>query len=197
MSLYITADYHVGHENIIKYCDRPFKSLEEHDRHIITAHNTRIGEKDHFIHNGDFCFRNSPGGKKGEGTTKKSGFYISQLNGNGTFILGNHDSNNTLKTYIKSIVLSWGKGEYFVTHRPENANKHFPINFVGHVHNQYKFYRKRIDERFVDLVNVGIDVWGFMPRRIEEILKEYHRWTKSKEYHQAVKDQKELKYLKS
>lgn len=147
--------------------------------------------------NGDFCFRNSPGGKKGEGTTKKSSHYIDQLNGWMTFLLGNHDKNNTLKTYIESLIIEWGGNNYFITHRPENASKFYPINFVGHVHQNYKFFRKRVDERFVDLINVGIDVWGYMPRRIEEILKEYHQWTKLRTYQDGVKKELELKYLKS
>ena len=197
MSLFVTADYHLGHGNIIKYCNRPFKNLEEHDEHIIKAHNNRITAKDHFIHDGDFCFRNSPGGKKGEGTIKKSPYYIERLNGKKTFTIGNHDDNNTLKTYIESLIIYWGGGRYFVTHRPENANKKFPVNFVGHVHGSFKFYRKRVDEKYIDLINVGIDVWGYMPRKIEEILKEYHGWTKLKTYIAGKKANKELKYLKS
>ena len=197
MSLFLTADYHLGHENIIKYCHRPFNSLEDHDGHIIKVHNDRIGPKDHLIHAGDFCFRNSPGGKKGEGTIKKSDFYISQLNGWMTFLIGNHDKNNTLKTYLESVIIEWGGNKYYITHRPENACKLFPVNFVGHVHQNWKFYRKRVDERFVDLINVGIDVWNYMPRKIEEILKEYHKWTKLKKYQDGVKEEIELKYLKS
>lgn len=197
MSLYLTADYHLGHENIIKYCHRPFKNLEDHDRHIIQAHNNRVTDRDHAILAGDFCFRNSPGGKKGEGTTKRASSYIDELNGRLTFLIGNHDKNNTLKTYIESLVIEWGGNRYFVTHRPEEANKYFPINFVGHVHQNWKFFRKRVDERYIDLINVGVDVWNYMPRKIEEILKEYHQWTKLKIYREGVKQDKELKFLTS
>jgi len=197
MSLYISSDYHLSHGNILKYCNRPFKTIEDHDKHIIKIHNERISNDDTFIHAGDFNFRNSPGGKKGEGTTTKAKTHLEKLNGNKIMLTGNHEKNNSLKTYIESLVIDWGGNKYFITHRPENANKYYPINFVAHVHQNWKFYRKRIDERYVDLINVGIDVWNYMPCKIEEILKEYHQWTKQKIYHDGVRQEKELKYLQS
>ena len=38
-NFFFTADEHYGHTNIIKYCDRPFASVEEMDAEIIQRHN--------------------------------------------------------------------------------------------------------------------------------------------------------------
>jgi calcineurin-like phosphoesterase family protein len=36
---FFTADEHYGHANIIKYCNRPFTSVDEVDAEIIQRHN--------------------------------------------------------------------------------------------------------------------------------------------------------------
>jgi len=53
-TFFFTADEHYGHANIIKYCDRPFASVEEMDAEIINRHNNLVGRKDVTIHAGDF-----------------------------------------------------------------------------------------------------------------------------------------------
>ena len=45
-TFFFTADEHYGHTNIIKYCDRPFASVEEMDAEIIKRHNDLVGPQD-------------------------------------------------------------------------------------------------------------------------------------------------------
>lgn len=54
--IWFTADTHFGHKNIIKYCDRPFDSIENMDQTIIGAINNNVQPNDILWHLGDFCF---------------------------------------------------------------------------------------------------------------------------------------------
>ncbi len=76
--LFFTADTHFHHANIIKYCNRPFKSVEEMDDTLINNWNDKIKSGDTVYHLGDFSFTEARP-------------YFHRLNGNIHFIRGNHD----------------------------------------------------------------------------------------------------------
>lgn len=52
---WFTADFHLGHANIIRYCGRPFATLEEMDQAIVERLNASIKANDHLYFLGDFC----------------------------------------------------------------------------------------------------------------------------------------------
>jgi len=174
MEYWFTSDFHLGHYNIIRYCDRPFKDLEQMNRTIIRNHNSRVKPEDTVFFLGDFCFKNSKGGKEGEGALENAQYYLNQLNGNFVFIKGNHDDNNSLKTCISGCVINLGGQDIYLTHRPEDIEPNIKLNFVGHVHESWKFKR----EKGVDMINVGVDVNNFMPVTFNEIMNEYNKWKK-------------------
>lgn len=167
MKVWFTADTHFGHANIIELCNRPFKNLEHMNETLIRNWNERIKTDDTIIFIGDFCFKNTPGGKKGEGTTNKAQFYMNKLNGNKVFIRGNHDNNNSLNTKITGLVMEIGGHEIYCVHNPIDFDQNWRINLCGHIHNSWKI--KKAGESH--LINVGVDVWNFRPVNIQEILK--------------------------
>jgi calcineurin-like phosphoesterase family protein len=168
MNTWFISDTHFGHANIIKYTGRPFKSVEEMDRVLIRNWNARVKLRDTVIFLGDFCFRNTAGGKAGEGTSNKAEFYRRQLNGDIVFIRGNHDDNNSLNTKIDSLVMTIGGKKIFCVHNPGDAIGGYDLDVVGHIHELWKI--KRVSGMI--LVNVGVDVWNFHPVNIHEILRE-------------------------
>lgn len=171
-----TSDTHFGHANIIKYCNRPFKDVEEMNNTLIKNINEIVKPEDIVFFLGDFCFKNSPGGKQGEGLNIKADYYIKQLNGRWIFVKGNHDRNNSLKTCIEKVYIKHGGYRMCMIHNPDHADPTVPINICGHVHHHWKF--KKLNEHS-DLINVGVDVWNFRPVDFNTIMKEYHKWTKT------------------
>ena len=53
---FFTADLHLGHKNIIKYCNRPFSSLKDMDETIINNWNSVVGKNDTVYALGDLVF---------------------------------------------------------------------------------------------------------------------------------------------
>lgn len=174
MQYFFTADQHFGHGNIIKYCKRPFKSVDEMNQVIIDRHNQRVKKDDVVFIIGDFLFRNSLGGKKGEGLIHKSNYYLDKLNGRLVFIRGNHDRNNSLKTIIENVIIKIDNKKINLVHDPKQADPNVDFNFVGHIHKEWKI--KEI--KGVPCINVGVDVWDFYPRTYSELMKRYRDWKK-------------------
>lgn len=70
-NIWFTADNHFGHENIIKFCDRPFESVEEMDRVLIENWNKVVRPTDAVYHLSDFTL----------GWVLEAKRYFRQLNG--------------------------------------------------------------------------------------------------------------------
>lgn len=89
--LFFTSDTHFGHENIIKFCNRPFSNVKEMNETLIKNWNDTIGPEDTIFHLGDFAF----GGSQLWNDTLK------RLNGHKILIIGNHDDKNLRQGYMQ------------------------------------------------------------------------------------------------
>src|SRR3989338_8883280 len=81
MKIFIISDTHFHHENIIKYSNRIFKSVEEMDKEIIRRWNDKVGKEDIVLHLGDCAL----------GSEKEVKELKDSLNGNIFLLKGNHD----------------------------------------------------------------------------------------------------------
>lgn len=140
---------------------------------LVQNWNQRVKPEDTIIINGDFCFKNTPGGKVGEGGLEPAKYWITQLNGNMIFIRGNHDKHNSLKTVITGMEIFFGGYKIWIVHNPLHFNPNYEINITAHVHQHWKIRYAPLTNVYKPrtiLVNVGVDVWGFKPVEATEIM---------------------------
>lgn len=81
MKTFLTSDLHFFHENVIKFCNRPYGSVEQMNYELIRNWNNVVGPEDHVWVLGDVSF-----GKKQETED-----ILVQLQGVKHLIQGNHD----------------------------------------------------------------------------------------------------------
>lgn len=84
--VFFTSDPHIGHDNIINYCKRPFASVAEMDATIIKNWNEKVPKDGITFILGDMCFGNRPMYKH----------FLSSTNGIKYFIPGNHDKDDNI-----------------------------------------------------------------------------------------------------
>jgi len=173
-NVYFTSDTHFGHENMIKYEDRPYKNVTVMTEKLVANWNSRVRPNDLVYFLGDFCFRNTKGGKQGEGELDNYEYYKSMLNGDIVFVLGNHDLNNGVKTKTTAVILEAGGLKIYCCHDPLNANLAFPLNLCGHVHSKWKVKDAKQHNYKSTIINVGTDLWNYYPVSLTEVLALYN-----------------------
>lgn len=155
LMIFFTSDTHLGHHNIIKYCDRPFANTEEMDETIINNWNSVIGPCDTVYHLGDFAFKDPLS-------------YFKRLKGNIILIRGNHDYRWSNLSFFKSVhdllQISVENTTIMLCHYAMRvwSKSHFGSwHLYGHSHGTLQAYDKSYD--------VGVDTNNFTPVSFETL----------------------------
>lgn len=158
---WFTADNHFNHENIIEFCDRPFRNADHMNEVMVDRWNQRVGKLDTVIVVGDFKL----------GAAYPYHVIRQHLNGNIVHVRGNHDPHNGVPATITQLTIETFGMKILVVHDPVDAYlqiENFDLALVGHVHKIWKFQKY--------LVNVGVDVWDYYPVHMKQILKAHKYW---------------------
>lgn len=173
LDTWIISDSHFGHDNIVKFCQRP-----EHHNQIMRANWFEVVKpEDTVLHLGDLGF-----GSKAE-------LYMADLPGDKHIILGNHDKKS--KSYYNNLgfeiverfdmFLNEIKGGSPVSvnddmtiveflHDPLDYNRFYELGDIvvhGHIHNNG--YHPHCPED-IDFRNVSVEVMDYRPTRLRDIL---------------------------
>jgi len=162
MNVWLTADWHFYHRNIITYCNRPFNDEFEMTYYIFEQMKNIIKDEDVLIVLGDVSIKSS---KK---WIPNLIALVSSIPGTKILVKGNHDlySVEIFKEMgFKYVVKYINLGKYTFVHNPENTFKG-KYTICGHVHEKWK--TNYVNDSFC--VNVGVDQWNFKPVRLEEVV---------------------------
>lgn len=178
--IFFTSDWHVGHENAIHYCNRPFASLAEMEDELVSRWNRRINATDTVYVLGDLALC----------SIQRTEPIVKRLNGVKYLIKGNHDSYSDgqyarigfsgvyleLKLKLFGCVvrlshypyaLPWYRRPFayeselrFMEKRPPRIGGEILLH--GHTHT-----KKQVTA--VGMIHVGVDAWDFYPVSLSEI----------------------------
>ena len=182
--VFFSSDHHFYHSNIIKYCSRPFGSIEDMNAEMVKRWNDLVKPKDTVYYLGDFAL-----------AYQAVIHFTPLLNGEKILIMGNHDlchPYNKKKTdtgkriyrecgfklLLEETIIEVNNKNVRLNHFPyasidddkygKKYSKYRPIDdgkwlLCGHVHEKWKIKNK--------MINVGVDVWDFKPVPLSTIEK--------------------------
>jgi calcineurin-like phosphoesterase family protein/2'-5' RNA ligase len=160
--IFLTADLHLGHANIIRYCSRPFlwSDVREMDHVLIKNWNYSLAPKSRIYCLGDLRYGNE---------AAPAAQYRKRLRGDSVFICGNHDEPDP-GTVLSARIGYEGK-EFFLVHDPADA----PPGFDGWIVHGHHHNNDLRNYPFMDFnhrrINVSVEVTGYMPVSLHEIVQ--------------------------
>ena len=191
MKEFFVSDLHIGHENCLRFDNRPFKTLAEQNEKMIEIWNSRVQPNDHVWLLGDILWF----------ANKENEDVLKALNGKKYLVTGNHDGRMLKVGHIRNLFEEIHEG-YHKMHDQKGRTlilSHYPIiqfdgvmrgniHLYGHIHvNQrdnafIEKWKKEYEEGMtgqacnsfkVNMYNVGFAVpymeWG--PKTLDEILE--------------------------
>ena len=171
--VWFTSDTHFGHDNIIKYCNRPFRDVREMNEELIRRWNETVPEDGVVFHLGDF----------GYGGSKEWADIHRRLNGKIYLILGNHDLKNIRQGYMTAFVhvtqqmtIRIGGQSIYLNHNPflcYGGSYKDVWQLFGHVHSgpnsDTGLDHPRLQHLFPLQYDVGVDNNDFRPISFAEV----------------------------
>jgi calcineurin-like phosphoesterase family protein len=170
-----TADLHLGHQNIIRYCDRPYRSVDQMNADLVARWNATVAPEDTVWVLGDVAM----------GQIAATLPLARRLHGTKHLVAGNHDrcwaghgarAKDSVQMYrhagfetIRSAhEIDLDGRRVLLHHFPYEGDSHDDDRYVqwrpddegdwlfhGHVHTKWRQNGR--------MINVGVDVWDLAP----------------------------------
>lgn len=158
--IYVISDTHFHHKNIIKYCNRPFPTVESMNEFMLDSWNQTVKPDDIVYHLGDVVM-----GRHNYDVIKK-------LNGRKRLIVGNHDDIMKVGKYFQKVMMwrMFPEWNLVLTHVPidltdKTETRKYSYNVHGHIHNNLSPTSRHI--------NVSVESTHYSPVPLENIYTDY------------------------
>ena len=181
--VFFTSDIHFGHENVIRFDERPFATVEEMDAELIRRWNAKVGKGDLVYVLGDFIWKTR---------NEDAPSLIKSLNGQIILIKGNHDRflhNAKAKAALagvkdyddicvtledgtkKRCILSHYFMPMYNSHFYQGIHLHGHSHFTDEADFEVDFAAKLNAEGIRnEIYNVGCMYWNYEPVTLDEII---------------------------
>lgn len=172
MSIFVTSDWHLGHDRQFVYKPRGFNNVQEMNEAIIERHNRLVKPDDDVYVLGDLALG-----------PHENVDLIKRMNGKLHIVYGNHDTIVRQALYAQlpnvvetawAIMLNYKKYHFYMTHFPCNTGnlqkeslKQMTLNLYGHTHQTNKFYEDRPYMYCVD-----VDAHNCYPINLDDIISD-------------------------
>ena len=191
MTIWFTSDLHFGHQNILKYCDRPFTDLDHMHTMLVDNFNSVVQWTDCTVFVGDVAM----------GHRTETLPILRRMHGDKILVPGNHDDCHEMYGHKSTFAEKFALYEQFFDEIAMDAVYtledfvicHFPYNdgdtdyvgrrftdwepmdigmplLCGHVHETWK---TKVSPKGSWMRNVGVDVNQFFPVPFDTLKEEY------------------------
>lgn len=171
--VWFTSDTHFGHENIIRFCNRPFKNAEEMNSELIRRWRETVPEDGIVFHLGDFA----------HGSSRLWNDILCTLTGRKYLILGNHDMKSIRQGFMsrfelvtQQMTIRVGGQAIVLNHNPflcYGGSYRDVWQLFGHVHSgpasNTGLDHPRLKMLFPLQYDVGVDNNSFRPVSFAEV----------------------------
>ena len=169
MARYFTSDTHFGDTRILRSARRPFRTIAEHDAHVVARWRATVGAGDEVWHLGDVA----PGYP-----ADALGGLLDALPGRKHLVTGNNDDAATRTHPAWASVHDYHELVEEETHlilchyalRTWNRIGRGSLDLHGHSHNMLKPLARQFD--------VGVDAWDFSPVTLAQMQAGRRDWMK-------------------
>ena len=170
MAIFFTADTHFFHDNILRYEDRPWSSVDEMNEALVRNINGAVGADDELYVLGDFSFK----AKQREVWELRKEIRCRKIH----LIRGNHDcgwsGTNAFKSVRDYLELNMADKKLILCHYPFlswNGSFHdWSVHLHGHIHSCADYNAANIAAG-VCRFDVGVGANGYKPVSLETVLE--------------------------
>lgn len=184
--IFFTSDLHLGHENSIRFTERPFADVEQMNGTLIDNINETVGERDELWVLGDFAFKID----MQQVRELRKRIKCKHLH----LVKGNHDKDYSQETIFETVQdykqLKTDYGAFILFHYPilEWNRAHYgSVHLHGHIHSTGDYNAENLKKKFSDrftykhsakiadlglrIYDVGVDANDYRPVSLEKIAR--------------------------